>query len=303
MIYLPTTTDKIEVVLSVAANVDVVSSWAEADSTGSTNPSSGYKTAAITTTAATDISGSPAASRTRNLKQTTIRNRDTSVSPDVLIRLNANGTIYEIHKVTLAPGQCLIYIEGVGFFTASNLAANRLLSSLESSGAQRIFQSRCTEGSTFLAITGTAYYVYMGRAVQDITVKFIEWQTTGTVAAGAQTAEAGLFSTPAAPNKSAQTLTKIAATGTVDSQTTNGMKRNTASFAQLVQAGVHLWAAVRFAMATTQPTAVGLANDMSQGQILTTTGGGALTGLTTAAGSIPALATATVAPALRVTMD
>src|SRR2546428_5661404 len=96
---------------------------------------------------------------------------------------------------------------------------------------------------TFLLIAGTAYYVYLGRLAKGLTVKFVEFHVT-TLGAGAQTAEVGLFSTPSAPNKSAQTLTKIVATGTLDSLTAGtGVKRNTASFAQNVDAGTHLWAA------------------------------------------------------------
>ena len=123
------------------------------------------------------------------------------------------------------------------------------------------------------------------------------------VGAGAQVAEVGLFSTPSAPNKSAQTLTKIVATGTVDALTATGVKRNTTSFAQNVDAGTHLWAAIRTAMATTQPTTYGLEADMSQGHVLTTTGGGALTGLTTASGTLVAIGTGFTAPHLTVTLD
>jgi hypothetical protein len=77
------------------------------------------------------------------------------------------------------------------------------------------------------------------------------------------------------------------------------MKRNTSGFGLAVAKGTHLWAAVRTAMATTQPTYGGLASDMSEGHILTTTGGGALTGLSSASGGLVAIATVTVAPALR----
>jgi hypothetical protein len=303
MIYLTNTTDKLQIVTGgVAATVDVQCNYVEAVTSGLTTPTSGRQNTAITTLTTTDVLGAPGSNNTRTLKQMTVRNKDGANTVDVTVQYNANATICEIHKVTLASGNMLIYIEGLGFFVLQNLSQNRLISFVEND-SQRIFNSLCSEGGTFLTISGTAYYVYQGRAVQDITPKFVEWHATGTVAAGAQTAEAGLFSTPNPPNKSAQTLTKIVATGTVDSQTSNGMKRNTSAFATVVPAGTHLWAGVRFAMATTQPTAVGLANDMSQGHILTTTGQGALTGLTTTAGGLVAIATATVAPALRVTMD
>lgn len=296
-------TDTIEIALSSAASTDYVSAWITAVTSGLTSPGAN-KVAGNSAATSTGISvvTAPGAGNTATLKQLTVRNKDGSLSQDVTVQLNVGGTKYEIYKQTLAPGESLIYIEGVGFFKYGSLSASRLLSLIEGSDTQRVFKSRLTEGGTFLTISGTAYYVYMGKTTQDITPKFVEFHIT-TAGAGTDTKEVGLFSTPNAPSKSNQTLTKLVATGTVDSGTTTGVKRNTTAFTTLIPAGTHLWAAFRGALATTQITAVGLANDMSQGHILTTTGGGALTGVTTAAGTIPTLATATNCPALRVTMD
>lgn len=302
MIYLDATTDKLEVITDTNGNVDCASAWVEAVSATLAVAASGKKVAGITTAStAADLSGSPSSSNTRTVKQMTAYNRDT-VNIGVTVRINANGTMYVLGKWTLSPGQSLVYIDGVGFFVNNNLSQTRLLSNLESGDTQRILQSRMTEGGTFLTISGTAYYVYLGRAAQDFTAKFVEFHIT-TAGAGTDTKEVGLFSTPNPPCKSAQTLTKLVATGTVDVGTSTGVKRNTAAFNLLIPAGTHLWAAYRGALATTQITGLGLANDMGQGNVLTTTGGGALTSLSSASGTIPAVATATVAPALRATLD
>lgn len=302
MIYLDTTTDNLEVITDTAGNVDCTSAWVEAVSATLAVAASGKKVATITSAnTPADLSGAPGSSNTRTVKQLTARNRDT-VNIGVKVRINANNVMYELINITLSPGQTLVYTEGVGFYVISNLSQNRLLSSMEGSDTQRIFASRLTQASTFLAISGTAYYLYVGRAAQDVTVKFVEFHIT-TAGAGTDTKEVGLFSTPNAPCKSAQTLTKLVATGTVDAGTSTGAKRNTSAFNTLVPAGTHLWAAIRCALGTTQPTCLGIANDMGQGQLLTTTGGGALTGLSSASGTIPAVATATVAPAMRVTLD
>lgn len=306
MIYLDATTDKLQVVTSAAATVDVQANYIDAASATLVPSGAGNQNTAISTATTTDILSAPASSTARTLKQVTIRNKDASVSTDATVQYNANATITEIHKETLLPGYCLIYIEGVGFFLIKpSLNDNRLLTSIERSTQQRVFRSDLSAHGnihTFVTISGTAYYVYIGRVVQDLTVKFVEFHITGA-GAGTDTKEVGLFSTPTAPSKSTQTLTKIVATGTVDSGTTTGVKRNTTSFAQLVSKGTHLWAAARFALATTQPTCAGIAGDMTQGQILTTTGGGALTGLTTASGTIPTIGTATNTPDLSVTLD
>lgn len=305
MIFLAATTDKLQLVTSAAAAIDVNASFVDAAKTTGVTSDLNRQNTAITTATTSDILAAPGASTARNLKQMTIRNKDATLSCDVTVLFNQNATLYEIHKQTLLPGESLEYIEGVGFFTLQpSLNVTRVLTSAESSNNQNVLTSVVSRAavSTFVTISGTAYYIYVGRIVKNITVLFAEFHVT-TAGAGTQTAEIGLFSTPSPPNKSTQTLTKIATTGTVDSVLTTGVKRNTASFAQGINAGTHLWAAIRFAMATTQPTCAGLAADMSQAHILTTTGGGTLTGLTSASGTIPAIATATVAPDVRVTLN
>lgn len=154
----------------------------------------------------------------------------------------------------------------------------------------------------FLCITGTSYYVYVGRTSRPYTAAFVEFQVS-TVGAGAQTAEVGLFSSPLAPNKTGQTLTKLAATGTLDTLTSGtGVKRNTASLAASIPGGTHLWAAIRTAMATTQPTCTALFGDMGQAHIVTATGTGALTGISSVGPTtVLAASTASQCPDLRVT--
>lgn len=143
---------------------------------------------------------------------------------------------------------------------------------------QRIFHSNLdTALLGKLLLSSNCYFVYVGKTVIDMTPKFVEFYVT-VVGAGAQTAEVGLFSTPSAPNKAAQTLTKIAATGTISSLTSTGVKRNTNAFSTLVPAGTHLWAGIRTAMATTQPTVSGLVDDYYEGNILQDAFTGALTG-------------------------
>lgn len=300
MLLLTTNTDKLRLVTSAAATIDVHVSAQDKDQ--STGALSDYRlNTAITTATTTDIAAVPASGFTRNIKTIHVRNKHASLACDVTVVYQMTGPVdYELFKATLFAGDHLEYIEGVGFFVVANNLSSPGITSAELSSQQKVLTSSLPPAAvgTFVTISGTAYYLYLGRVVRSITIDFVEIHVT-TAGAGAQTAEIGLFSTPTPPQKSAQTLTKIVATGTVDAVTPTGVKRNTASFAQVIAAGTHLWAGVRFAMATTQPTCAGRAGDMSQGHVLTTTGGGALTGLSTAAGTIPAIATATVAPDLR----
>ena len=305
MIYLTSTTDTIEVVTTTTAAVDVQINYIDAASSTLVPSGAGRQNSAITTATTTTVLAAPAASTTRTLKQLTIRNKSTTTANTVTVQYDQNTTVYEIYATTLEPGAELIYIEGLGFNVYSTATSDRLLTSSESGWTQRILMPPLAHHGTihtFVMISGTAYFSYVGRVATSITPKFVEFYVTGA-GAGAQTAEVALYSTPLSPNKSAQTLTRITSTGTLNSLTATGVCRNTTAFSTVVSAGTHLWAAMRTAMATTQPTLGGIASDLGQGSILTTTGGGALTGVASASGLIVAAATVTTCPYLSVTLD
>ena len=177
----------------------------------------------------------------------------------------------------------------------------RFQSQLES--LQRVFISLLGPGSAgFLLISGTAYFVYLGRVTVSVIPKYVEFHVS-TVGAGAQTAEVGLFSSTSAPNKAGLSMTKLVSTETVDSLTSTGVKRNTSAFSTEVSARTYLWAGVRTAMATTQPTIWGLAVDMAQGNILRLTSSGVLTGAGPWSAVIIPAATGVVCPDLRICLD
>jgi len=157
----------------------------------------------------------------------------------------------------------------------------------------------CTSSGTFLGISATAYFVYLGQARVAFTPTFVKFHVT-TKATGAQTAECGFFSTPAAPNGSGQTLTKLIASGSLDNLTSSaGVFGNASAFATSVAAGTHLWAGLRTAVASAQPTYAGLLGDMALGSILELVSAGALTGSSSFVGSIPTLSASTNFPDLR----
>jgi hypothetical protein len=159
-----------------------------------------------------------------------------------------------------------------------------------------------TRNATFLLITNTAYWVYLGRVLANFTPKYVEF-VVSVIGAGTAVAEVGFFSTPSAPNKVGQQVTKLVATGTVDALTSTGVKRNTSAFSTVVNAGTHLWAGIRTAMGTTQPSIWGLGIDMAQGNVLSTATSGALTGTGPWTGAIITHSTSAVCPELRGTLD
>lgn len=120
MLLLPNTTDKISLISSAAASLDVHVSYM--DHTLSTDNVEGNRqNTAIVTATTTDICAVPSAGNTRNVKTIHVRNKHASLACDVTIQYNANATLYELIKITLVAGASLEYIEGVGFFVVTNV--------------------------------------------------------------------------------------------------------------------------------------------------------------------------------------
>lgn len=115
MIILALTTDKIQLTTGQAVTIDVHCSFAD-HTTSNDNIVCGKQNTAITTATTTDILSAPASGDVRNLKTMNARNKHATDSCAVTIIYDANGTDYELHKVTLAAGEALEYVEGVGFF-------------------------------------------------------------------------------------------------------------------------------------------------------------------------------------------
>ena len=171
---------------------------------------------------------------------------------------------------------------------------------------QRVLSSPLPNVATAITcVNGTAYFVYLGRTTVDFTPKYVEFYVN-TAGSGSQTAEVGLFSSTGPPNKGNLSLSKLVSTGSLSSLTSTGVKRNSSAFATNVQAGAHLWAGIRTAMATNQPALSGLCMDFSQGRVLSTASAGALTGSGPWTGTIISLGgylNTAIAPDLRVTLD
>lgn len=116
MLNLALTTDKLSLITSSGADVDVHVSFVD-DLADAMTP--GKQNTAITTAATTDILASPAGSTVRNAKFISVRNIDVT-SNDITIQFNANGTLYTLFKCTLATAEELVCREGVWFHYDSN---------------------------------------------------------------------------------------------------------------------------------------------------------------------------------------
>lgn len=119
MIPLTDTNDKLQLVTSSAANVDVIASLIDVTTGGIGTIKKQRTTIASATT--TDIVDAPSGTDVRAVKAINIRNRHATLACDVTVVLDDNGTDYEFFKASLDPGEVLSYLEGVGWFQYENV--------------------------------------------------------------------------------------------------------------------------------------------------------------------------------------
>lgn len=142
--------------------------------------------------------------------------------------------------------------------------------------------------NSFVVTEDRAYWVYMGRTVTAITATHCRvW--INVAGGGTQVAEIALASTPGGPvYNTGQSLTKIAATGSLDTLSV-GVRGNASSLAASIPADTHLWCGMRTAFTAAEPSIMAAGNDMDMGTLLITSTAGALTGSGPWTGTVPAM--------------
>jgi hypothetical protein len=171
MLLLELTTDKLQAITSSAATLDVHVSY-------SINTAGvitfAKQNTAISSATTTDILAVPAASTVRNANFINIRNKDASLSCDVTVQFNANATLYELFKTTLAAGQVCSFTEGIGWFTYT---ATPILDMVKYVTTDSVHAT----AATFADITGLTFPVISGRnyAYQAWLIAVTNLSTTG----------------------------------------------------------------------------------------------------------------------------
>jgi len=120
MLVLTANTDKISLITSSGADIAVVASYIERDSTSGAVGVADRQLSKPLTATTTTIVGGPATGTTRNIKSIFMKNLDASVSNDLTVQLDQNATLYEMYKCTLLAGETLEYIDGMGFIHLTN---------------------------------------------------------------------------------------------------------------------------------------------------------------------------------------
>jgi hypothetical protein len=119
MLLLAATTDKLGLITTTTADIHVHISYIDRNSSTLAASGGGKQNTAITSVVAspgTDILAVPGASTLRNIETINIRNAHASSSNTVTVIFNQNATIFELFKATLAAGEVLSYVEGIGWF-------------------------------------------------------------------------------------------------------------------------------------------------------------------------------------------
>jgi hypothetical protein len=139
-----TTPDELEIVTGTAADIDVHVSHVDSSDAGPPVPENPDATNTLITTATTTViaTAPTSASKVRNVKTVNIRNRDSADTTQVTVQIDANSAganVIELHSVSLAPGEALEYVEGVGWFKlaaspAAQVGTNKLTGSDQALG-------------------------------------------------------------------------------------------------------------------------------------------------------------------------
>lgn len=111
MLLLTSTSDKIQIVTTTTANIDVHASFVDLAAGVVT---AGRLNSKISTATTTDVVASPAASTTRNVKTLQIANVHASASNVVTIQHTDGTNVVQLESVTLLAGERISYREGVG---------------------------------------------------------------------------------------------------------------------------------------------------------------------------------------------
>jgi hypothetical protein len=157
MLLLVSTSDKLQVITSAAATVDVHASYM--DYNGST-VTPGRLNKAISTATTTDVVESPGSGVQRNVRQLAIRNKHASLSTDVTVRHTDGTTALDVYKVALASGDVLQYVEGVGFFITRMGVPGLITKALASDQSNSTVTLTEVTGLTQATLVGTYVFRY-----------------------------------------------------------------------------------------------------------------------------------------------
>lgn len=129
MITLNATTDSLELATGAAVSTDYHVSYAEGDATGAgatflLAASNGNVATATTTT----VVSAPVSGKSRQIKYATVRNRSTTASQTITVKVDVSATEYHVFAATLQPGEVAEFVDGRGWAVVTSAARRKVAS-------------------------------------------------------------------------------------------------------------------------------------------------------------------------------
>jgi hypothetical protein len=169
MLLLTGTSDKVQVVTTTTAPLEVHATYLDS-AAGVITPV--RDNTEITTATTTDIVTSPAASTYRNVQTLLIRNAHASTSNVVTVRHTDGTTAVDVFSVTLAAQETIQYLDGVGFQVLASTGAvktsqNQGANATSSAQSVAVLASDVTNNNgtanTIADVTGLSFAVTSGK--------------------------------------------------------------------------------------------------------------------------------------------
>lgn len=169
MLLLTSTSDKVQVVTTTTAPLEVHATYLDSAS-GVITPV--RDNTEITTATTTDVVSSPAASTYRNVQTLLIRNAHASTSNVVTVRHTDGTTAVDVFSVTLAAQETIQYLDGVGFQvlastgavkTSQNQGANATSAAFSSAVLASDVTNNNGTANTIADVTGLSFPVTSGK--------------------------------------------------------------------------------------------------------------------------------------------
>ncbi len=169
MLLLTSTSDKVQVVTTTTAPLEVHATYLDSAS-GVITPV--RDNTEITTATTTDVVSSPAASTYQNVQTLLIRNAHASTSNVVTVRHTDGTTAVDVFSVTLAAQETIQYLDGVGFQvlastgavkTSQNQGANATSAAFSSAVLASDVTNNNGTANTIADVTGLSFAVTSGK--------------------------------------------------------------------------------------------------------------------------------------------
>lgn len=145
---LSTTTDKLQLTTSTAANIDVLTHFADLE-TATKAVTVDRQLTTISSATTTDIVAAPTSGFKRKVKWASVTNKHASLSNLVTLVYDANATDYVIESATLAPNERLSYSESRGVRVFDSEGREKLPTQPRSDGTSLIAQIAAHSADTY----------------------------------------------------------------------------------------------------------------------------------------------------------